>query len=70
MKEAKDYGFGSSADLPKGVDKADRASERKESMRGGVAIGKADKYGPDHQFNTGKTSGVCYTHTRNEYSPK
>jgi len=52
---------------PMGVDKADRASERKEKLVGGVAMGMEDKYGPDHQYNTGKTNGICYTKTRSEY---
>ena len=52
---------------PKGVDKADRSGERRERMVGGVAMGKEDKTGADKQFNTGRTEGICYTHTRSEY---
>jgi len=50
-----------------GVDKADRASERKEKLVGGVAMGMEDKMGANHQYNTGKTDGICYTKTRSEY---
>jgi len=52
---------------PKGVDKADRANERKEKLVGGVGMGMEDKTGADKQFNTGRTSGICYTKTRSEY---
>lgn len=52
---------------PKGVNASDRSGERKERMVGGVAMGKEDKIGADHQYNTGRTSGICYTHTRSEY---
>ena len=52
---------------PKGVDRADRASERKESLKGGVAMGKEDMTGADNQFNSGKTEGVCYSHDRSHY---
>jgi hypothetical protein len=30
-------------------------------------MGKEDMTGKDKEFNTGKTSGVCYTHVRNSY---
>lgn len=61
------YGFGNQAKLKGSPDKADTAGERHEKMRGGVAMGKMDKYGPDHQYNTGRTNGVCYTHERDSY---
>ena len=44
--------------------------ERKESMRGGVAMGKADMIGADKQYDTGKTEGVCFTHSRGDCYPK
>jgi len=53
--------------LPKGADAADTKGERHEKLNGGVAMGKMDGYGPDHQFNTGRTSGVCYNHDRSAY---
>jgi hypothetical protein len=52
---------------PKGATSSDMSGERKEKMRGGVAQGKEDNIGADKQFNTGKTAGICYTHTRSEY---
>ena len=33
----------------------------------GVAMGKEDMTGADNQFNTGRTAGICYTHTRDAY---
>jgi len=30
-------------------------------------MGKEDATGADKQFNTGRTAGVCYTHTRENY---
>lgn len=52
---------------PKGATSSDRSGERMEKTRGGVAMGKEDKIGADNQFNTGRTSGICYTKTRAEY---
>ena len=49
---------------------SDEKSERHESMRGGVGMGKADAIGKDKQYNTGKTEGVCYTHDRSKNYPK
>lgn len=49
---------------PKGATSSDKTGERMEKMRGGVAMGKQDAMGSDKDFNTGKTSGVCYTHKR------
>jgi hypothetical protein len=50
--------------LPKGADAADTKGERHGKLINGVAIGKEDMNGADKQFNTGRTSGVCYTHKR------
>lgn len=52
---------------PKGAESSDKSGERMEGMRGGVAMGKMDKIGKDAQYNTGRTEGICYTHTRGEY---
>jgi hypothetical protein len=49
---------------PKGATSSDKTGERMEKMRGGVAMGKEDAIGADKNFNTGKTSGVCYSHKR------
>jgi len=55
--------------VPKGAGKADMSGERMEkSHRGGVAMGKEDAIGKDCEFNTGRTSGVCYEHQRMGYS--
>ena len=55
------------ATAPKGATSSDMSGERKEKMRGGVAMGKEDAIGSDKQFNTGRTEGICYTKTRSEY---
>lgn len=52
---------------PKGATSSDRSGERSEGLRGGVAMGKEDATGADKQFNTGRTSGICYVKTRAEY---
>jgi len=52
---------------PKGADKADMSGERMGKLVGGVAMGKEDMVGKDSQFNTGRTEGICYTHTRDAY---
>ena len=55
------------AKAPMGATSSDRTGERKEGLRGGVAMGMEDKVGADKQFNTGRTAGICYTKTRAEY---
>jgi hypothetical protein len=55
------------AKAPKGATASDTSGERKESLRGGVAMGKEDAIGKDGEFNTGRTTGVCYDHKRNSY---
>jgi hypothetical protein len=50
--------------MPKSASKADTKNERHEKMKGGVAMGKEDGLGKDSQFNTGRTSGICYSHER------
>ena len=52
---------------PKKATSSDMTGERMGRIVGGVAMGKEDDTGKDNQFNTGSTSGVCYTHTRSEY---
>ena len=52
---------------PKGATSSDTSGERMEGRKGGVAMGKMDKVGADKQFNTGRTEGICYNHTRGEY---
>jgi len=53
--------------VPKGAGKADMSGERKGKIVGGVAEGKEDATGADKQFNTGKSEGVCYNHSRSAY---
>ena len=55
------------AKAPMGATSSDRSGERMEGLRGGVAMGKEDKTLGDKQFNTGRTPGICYTHTRSDY---
>ena len=52
---------------PKGATSSDTSGERMGKIVGGVAMGKEDMTGADNQFNTGRTSGICYTHTRDAY---
>jgi len=54
--------------VPKGASSVDDKSNRKEPMRGGVAMGMEDTIGADKQFNTGRTAGVCYEHKRTAYA--
>ena len=56
---------------PAGAAKADTSGERKEGLKNGVAMGKADATGrsgngsyEDGEFNGGRTSGTCYSHKR------
>ncbi len=54
--------------LPKGVNASDMTGERKEKLRGGVAMGKEDKTaGMEGEFNTGRTAGICYEHKKSGY---
>jgi hypothetical protein len=57
------------ATSPNGVDSSDTTGERMGKIVGGVAMGKEDAIGSDKLFNTGRTAGVCYTHTRENYQP-
>jgi len=64
MQQPKGYGQGSSAKEPSGVKASDASGERSGMIKNGIAMGKADNISPDKQFNGGRSSGVCYTHTR------
>ena len=64
---AKPRNYGTTAKAPAGASSSDIKGERHEKMRGGVAMGKEDAVGADKQFNTGRTEGVCYTHSRDHY---
>jgi hypothetical protein len=52
---------------PKGVLSSDMGGERKEKLRGGVAMGKEDNVGADKEFNTGRTAGICYVKEKASY---
>jgi hypothetical protein len=56
--------YGTSAKAPAGATASDKTGERSERLKGGVAMGKEDATGSDKKFDTGRTSGVCYTHQR------
>ena len=58
------------ATSPKGVDSSDTTGERHGKIVGGVAMGMEDEVGSDKLFNTGRTAGICYTHTRGSYQSK
>jgi hypothetical protein len=53
--------------LPKGATASDMSGERKAKLVGGVAMGREDATGADKKFDGGRSSGVCYTHTRAAY---
>jgi hypothetical protein len=53
--------------LPKGATASDMTGERKAKLVGGVAMGREDATGADKKFDGGRSSGVCYTHTRAAY---
>ena len=60
--------YGTSAKAPAGATSSDNRGERHEKLRGGVAMGKEDKTaGMEGEFNTGRTSGICYEHKRENY---
>ena len=64
---SKPRNYGTSAKAPAGATSSDTKGERHEKLRGGVAMGKEDKTGSDKLYNTGRTEGICYTHTRDSY---
>ena len=55
------------ATAPKGATSSDTTGERMGKIVNGVAMGKEDMTGVDKQFNTGRTAGICYEHTREAY---
>jgi hypothetical protein len=64
MKQPKGYGQGSNAKAPAGVNASDSTGERSGMIKNGIAMGKADNISPDKKFDGGRSSGICYTHTR------
>ena len=67
MDSSKGIPLRSGGVMPKGANAADTKGERKEPLRGGVAMGKEDAIGSDKEFNTGRTAGICYEHKRTAY---
>lgn len=55
------------AKAPMGATSSDRTGERKEGLRGGVAMGKEDMVGADKKFDTGRTAGICYVKEKASY---
>ena len=54
--------------VPMGALSSDTSGERKAKIVGGVGMGKEDKTaGMEGEFNTGRTSGICYEHKRENY---
>ena len=68
--QPKGYGKGNQATMKGDAAASDTSGERREMLRGGVAMGKKDGLGANHQYNGGRTKGVCYTHTRDAYMDK
>ena len=69
MKDKEKFTPGRSGEkVPMGALSSDTTGERKGKIVGGVAMGKEDKTaGMEGEFNTGRTSGVCYEHKRENY---
>jgi hypothetical protein len=60
-------GYGTSAKAPAGAAASDKSGERMEAIKNGVAMGKADATGANHNFDGGRSKGVCYSHDRKSY---
>lgn len=60
-------GYGTHAKMSKNPAAADESGERRGRIVNEVAMGKEDGLGKNHQYNTGRTEGVCYTHDRSHY---
>ena len=69
MKDKEKFTPGRSGEkIPMGALSSDTSGERKGKIVGGVAMGKEDKTsGMEGEFNTGRTSGICYEHRRENY---
>ena len=65
--EMQPKGYGTSAKAPAGATASDMSGERHGKVVNGVAMGKADAMGSKHNFDGGRSSGVCYTHERKSY---
>jgi len=67
MDSSKGIPLRSGGKAPAGATSSDKSGERMGKIVGGVAMGKEDATGKDKLFNTGRTEGVCYTHSRDSY---
>ena len=69
MKDKEKFTPGRSGEkIPMGALSSDTSGDRKGKIVGGVAMGKEDKTsGMEGEFNTGRTSGICYEHKRENY---
>jgi len=67
MDSSKSAKGASGEKMPKGATASDMTGERKAKLVGGVAMGKEDATGADKKFDGGRSSGICYTHTRDAY---
>lgn len=67
MDSSKGIPSSTGAKAPMGATSSDRSGERKEGLRGGVAMGMEDKVGADKKFDTGRTAGVCYVKEKAAY---
>jgi len=65
--EMQPKGYGTSAKAPAGATASDSTGNRHERVVNGVGMGKADATGANHNFDGGRSKGVCYTHERKSY---
>jgi hypothetical protein len=65
--EMQPKGYGTSAKAPGGASASDMTGEKHGKVVNGVAMGKADAMGSNHNFDGGRSKGVCYTHERKSY---
>ena len=64
--QPKGYGYGNTAKA-KGAEASDMTGERMGAKKG-IPGGKSESTaGKEHKYDGGKSSGVCYTHTRAAY---
>ena len=61
-------GYYNKEKLPKGATASDASGEKRESLKGGVAMGKMDAVGADKLFKGGSSEKVCYEHKRASYA--
>lgn len=55
------------ASAPKAAKSSDGGGERSARLINGVGQGKADATGANKLYDTGRTSGTCYTHGRKSH---